>query len=71
MTKIYQKITDVDVRRYKQCFALGDYFRPNCEYINRMTGLTITSMKKVAKMVKLRPSDLTYCIKNRIKFMER
>lgn len=58
-----QKIDERDVRRFKQCFALGEFFRPNCEYIERMTGLTLHSIAKVAKLTRMKPVDLAYCLK--------
>ena len=61
----HQTINEVDIRRYKQCFQYGSYYLPNCAYINRMTGLTLTSISKVAKKTKMRPIDLTMCLKTK------
>lgn len=68
MYQTQQKIDEVDIRRYKQCFALGKYYLPRCEYINRMTGLTLHNIAKVARMTKMKPIDLALCVKNRVSF---
>lgn len=64
---MHQTINEVDIRRYKQCFQYGSYYTPDCLYINRMTGLTLTSIVKVARLTKMKPSDFTKRLKAGIK----
>lgn len=62
MATIYQQtIEPVDIRRFKACFenSIGTMNPvPSCQYITTMTGLTVTSIKKLAKQLKLIPCDL-------------